>query len=46
LTNDKELVFQLVNLDELVTSQKWDGKLKTSKCKACELACWQAGLEE
>ena len=23
-------------LDELVKSQKWDGKVKSSKCKACE----------
>ena len=24
------------NFDELVKSQKWDGKVKSSKCKACE----------
>jgi hypothetical protein len=24
------------NFDELVKSQKWDGKVKSSKCKDCE----------
>ncbi len=30
-TKDKD-----INVDELVKSQKLDGKVKSSKCKACE----------
>jgi hypothetical protein len=25
-----------IKTDELAKSQKWDGKVKSSKCKACE----------
>jgi len=31
-----DLYFLLNIFDELVKSQKWDGKVKSSKCKACE----------
>jgi hypothetical protein len=36
---DKEL-----RIDVLARSQKSDGTVKSSRCKARELACWQAGL--
>ena len=28
--------FLIPNIDNLVKSQKWDGKVKSPKCKACE----------
>ena len=31
-------------INVLVKSQKSDGTIKSSRCKARELACWQAGL--
>jgi len=30
------MVNHSIKLGELVKNQKWDGKVKSSKCKACE----------
>ncbi len=38
------IILPVTIFDDLVKSQKSDGTVKSSRCKARELACWQAGL--
>jgi hypothetical protein len=36
--------YEAVKFDDFVKSHEIDGTVKSSRCKAHELACWQAGL--